>query len=78
MEVACTAKRNFDRECKKTFATKSAPSRPRGTSALMSAYRGWSGNLVLAPSLSGYDPTATWAAQDFRTAKALFVLFAKA
>src|SRR5262245_41269514 len=23
-EVACTAKRNFDRECKKTFATKSA------------------------------------------------------
>src|SRR5262245_30454617 len=24
MEVACTAKRNFDRECKKTFATKSA------------------------------------------------------
>src|SRR5262245_24285159 len=27
MEVACTAKRNFDRECKKTFATKSARSR---------------------------------------------------
>src|SRR5215475_1331475 len=27
MEVACTAKRNFDRECKKTFATKSAKSR---------------------------------------------------
>src|SRR5262245_8726633 len=26
MEVACTAKRNFDRECKKTFATKSARS----------------------------------------------------
>src|SRR5262245_23659792 len=26
MEVACTAKRNFDRECKKTFATKSAMS----------------------------------------------------
>jgi hypothetical protein len=23
-KVACTAKRNFDRECKKTFATKSA------------------------------------------------------
>src|SRR5262245_48517967 len=27
MEVACTAKRNFDRECKKTFATKSAKRR---------------------------------------------------
>jgi hypothetical protein len=27
MEVACTPKRNFDRECKKTFATKSAQSR---------------------------------------------------
>jgi hypothetical protein len=26
-EVACTAKRNFDRECKKTFATKSARKR---------------------------------------------------
>src|SRR5262245_54798731 len=29
MEVACTAKRNFDRECKKTFATKSAQSCPQ-------------------------------------------------
>ena len=40
-----------------------APSRPRGTSALMSAYRGWSGNLVLAPNLSGYDPTETLTAK---------------
>src|SRR5262245_37567290 len=34
MEVACTAKRNFDRECKKTFATKSALLGPREMSDL--------------------------------------------
>jgi hypothetical protein len=35
-----------------------APSRPRGTSALISAFGGKSGNLMFAPSFSGYD--AKW------------------
>src|SRR5258705_11498696 len=35
--------------------------------------RGQSGKHLLALSFSGFDPTETWAAQDFRSAKTLFV-----
>src|SRR5215475_11655356 len=75
MEVACTAKRNFDRECKKTFATVSALS-------VISLLRSDSVAFVCEADMRTVhrsnqsdvnDPTETWAAQDFRSAKALFV-----
>jgi len=36
-------------------------------------YRGQTGRHMLNASSSHFDPSATWAAQDFRSAKALFV-----
>jgi putative tryptophan/tyrosine transport system substrate-binding protein len=36
-------------------------------------FRGQTGKHVLVLGLTGFDPTETWAAQDFRSAKALFV-----
>jgi hypothetical protein len=35
---------------------------------------GCSRKHVLVLSLTGFDPSATWAAHDFRSAKALFVV----
>src|SRR5262245_42873743 len=75
MEVACTAKRNFDRECKKTFATKSALS-------VISLLRDDSVAFGCEADMRTVDrsnqsdvndPTETLAASDFRSAKALFV-----
>ena len=39
----------------------------------MARFWGQTGHIVLIPSFSALDPTETWAAQDFRSAKALFV-----
>jgi hypothetical protein len=36
-------------------------------------YRGQPGNYLLVLSFTGFDPSETWAGQDFRSAKALFV-----
>src|SRR5262245_41401676 len=49
MEVACTAKRNFDRECKKTFATKSANSRPEQVQQTEQAYSITSSAMASSP-----------------------------
>jgi hypothetical protein len=40
-------------------------------------FRGQSGKHLLTSSLSAFDPTETWSAQDFRSAKALLVLSLK-
>src|SRR5262249_54061646 len=66
MEVACTAKRNFDRECKKTFATKSAHSCPQPTRRDVRSW--WKRTLERRTGKAEFDPSATFAGVKCRSA----------